>query len=125
MTGSIETQISEAEEQLRLAMLASDVAMLGKLLAAELIFTNHLGHVLSRQDDLDAHRSGIVKIEQLTPSEQHIQLVGDVAIVSVCMHIVGSYAGNHSEADLRFTRVWAPAADGGWQVVAGHASVVA
>ncbi|VEP17396.1 hypothetical protein H1P_60052 [Hyella patelloides LEGE 07179] len=41
MSNSIKTQILEAEEKLRLAMLHSDVDTLNKLLAPELVFTNH------------------------------------------------------------------------------------
>lgn len=45
MTNTIETQILEAEERLRLAMLGSDVAALDELLAPDLIFTSHSGTV--------------------------------------------------------------------------------
>ncbi len=55
MSDTIETQILEAEEQLRQAMLASDVNALDDLLSPELIFTNHLGQVMGKQDDLAAH----------------------------------------------------------------------
>lgn len=124
MNNPIETQIAESEERLRLAMLRSDAGALDELLAPELIFTNHLGQVLTKQDDLEAHRSGTLNIEVLTPSEERIQLVGDVAIVSVRMHLLGSYAEARSEADFRFTRVWALSSGGVWRVVAAHSSVV-
>jgi hypothetical protein len=41
-------------------MLRSDVVVLDELLAPELIFTNHLGRVLGKEDDLAAHRSGVL-----------------------------------------------------------------
>ena len=125
MSNRNETQIVEVEEQLRLAMLQSDVRTLNDLLAPDLIFTNHLGQTLSKNEDLDAHQSGTLKIEALTPSEQHIKRIGDVAIVSVRARIVGSYAGTRSESDFRFTRVWALRSTGHWQVVAAHSSLVA
>ena len=83
MSNPIEAQILEAEERLRLAMLDSDVNALDELLASELIFTNHLGQVLGKQDDLAAHQSGKFKIEALTPCDRRIQLIGNVAIVTV------------------------------------------
>ncbi len=95
-----------------------------ELLAPELVFTNHLGQVLKKEDDLAAHRSGLVKINELTPSEQVIQTHGDVAIVSVRVYLSGSYADTPSEADFRFTRVWALSSGGSWQVVAGHTCIV-
>ncbi len=124
MSNSIEMQIAKSEEQLRLAMLRSDVNSLDKLLAPELIFTNHLGQVLTKKDDLVAHQSGTLKIEVLTPSEEHIQLMGDVAVVHVRMHILGSYAGTVSDDDFRFTRVWTLTSSGSWHVVTAHACVV-
>jgi len=124
MSNPIETQIIQSEERLRLAMLQSDVSALNELLAPELIFTNHLGQILTKQDDLTAHQSGTLKIEVLMPSEQHIQLIGEVAIVSVRVHLVGSYAGTRSEANFRFTRIWALASKDTWHIVAAHSSVI-
>jgi hypothetical protein len=72
MSESMESQIRAAEEQLRIAMLRSDVSVLDALLAPELLFTNHLGQVLSKVDDLAAHRSGRLKVQELIPSEQQV-----------------------------------------------------
>jgi Domain of unknown function (DUF4440) len=124
MTNPVEIQILESEARLRLAMLSSDVDTLDELLAPHLRFTNHLGQVLTKQDDLTAHQTGILKIDFLVPSEAQIQLVAGVAIVFVRVHLVGSYAGIASAADFRFTRVWAPSSTGAWHVVAAHSTVV-
>ena len=125
MTNTIETQVLEAEERLRLAMLGSDVATLDELLAPDLIFTSHLGQVFGKQADLGAHESGLVKVSQLVPSDQRIQIHGDVVIVSVQVHLSGSFAGTPSEGDFRFTRIWALSEGGMWRVIAGHSSIVA
>ena len=124
MTNPIEAQILEAEERLRLAMLNSDVKILDELLAPELIFTNHLGQVSGKQDDLAAHQSGKFKIEVLTPSDCHIQLVGHVVIVTVRVHLIGSYDGAGFDNNLRFTRIWTLSSSDTWQIVAAHSSVV-
>ena len=124
MNQTVETQIINAEERLRLAMLASDVCTLDELLAPELIFTSHLGEVLSKQDDLAAHKSGLLKIYDLKPSEQRIQLHGEVAIVLVRMQILGSYNGDPANGDFRFTRVWAVSPSRTWQIVAAHVGIV-
>lgn len=125
MSHQLEPEIREAEEQLRQAMLDSNVPVLNELLAPDLLFTNHLGQLVTKQDDLEAHRSGIVQIQTLTPSELRIQWLGEGAIVSVQVHILGRYASTPFEDDLRFTRVWARSTHGTWQVVAAHSSVVA
>lgn len=120
-----QTQILAAEEQLRQAMLASDVTTLEALLAPELIFTNHLGQRVSQQDDLNAHRSGLVQIQTLILSEQQVHTHGDMGVVSVRAQISGIYAGQPANGDFRFTRVWALTADRtAWRVVAAHCTLV-
>lgn len=124
MTKIIETQIIDAEERLRQAMIASDVSVLDDLLAPEVIITSHLGELLSKQDDLAAHKSGLIKIHELNPSERQIQIHGEVAIVSVRMQIVGTYNGNPANGDFRFTRVWAISGSGTYHIVAAHIGMV-
>ena len=118
-------QVVQLEARLRQAMLASDVRELNELLSDDLMFTNHLGQLISKADDVDGHARGLVNINAVSPSDQRIQLHGKVAIVSVLVHLAGSYHGSPGQGDFRFTRVWRQTDAGRWQVVAGHACVVA
>lgn len=124
MNNSRETQIVNCEVRLREAMIRSDVEVLDELLSPDLIFTNHQGQLFTKQDDLEAHRSRIIKIQSITPLEQTIRLVGDVAIALVKVNIVGSIADVPSEGDFRFTRVWAATSSGAWQIVVAHSTIV-
>ena len=105
-------------------MLKSDVAELDALIAPELIFTSHLGQLVSKEQDLAMHRSGTLKLTELTPSDQHIQLNEGFSVVSVQMRLLGSYAGAAIDQHIRYTRIWSVSAAGSLQIVAGHASVV-
>lgn len=125
MNHSTEEQITQHEEQLRLAMLHSDVSSLDKLLAPELVFTNHLGQLMTKQDDLQMHKTGIVKISEATLTDQKIIVLDDVTIVTAHACISGSFAGVESQSNFRFTRVWNKTGNNTWQVIAGHASIVA
>lgn len=120
MNKTVETQIIDAEECLRQAMLTSDVPVLNELLAPDILITSHLGELLEKQDDIGAHESGLIKIHELEPSEQQIQIHGEVAIVSVRMKITGTYNGSPANGDFRFTRVWAISSSGSWHIVAAH-----
>lgn len=120
-----QAQVLNAEERLRLAMMDSDVAQLNCLLADDLLFTNHLGHLLSKQADLAAHEQRLLTITELHPSEQQVRIQGNVAVVSVRMRLTGTYHDAETHGDFRFTRVWAQAADGALQVIAAHSGVVA
>jgi hypothetical protein len=124
MSDNLQSQIIELEERLRQAMLHSDVTELDALIAPELLFTNHLGQIFSKQEDLNAHRSGKFKFTEITPSDRHIQINPGFTVVSVLMHIVGSYDGTQVEQDIRFTRVWAISTTGSIQIIAGHTSAI-
>ncbi|MDB9528035.1 nuclear transport factor 2 family protein [Oscillatoria sp. CS-180] len=124
MSKDPEVDIQEAEETLRKAMLASDVEVLDRIIAPDLIFTNHLGKQMTKQDDLDAHRSGQIAIETVDLSDQTIKLLENVAIVTVAAHIVGKFADDTFDETLRFTRVWQATSPGNWQIIAAHASAV-
>ncbi len=101
MSQSAELQIEDCENQLKQAMLLSDVSALDVLLAPDLVFTNHLGQLMTKQNDLDAHKSGRLKITKIILSEAKIKIHNGVAVVSVQAYIAGSFAGKSSESDFR------------------------
>ena len=104
MQSPLQVQIVEVEDQLRTAVLSSDLTALNEFLAPDLIFTNHLGQLLGKSDDLAAYSSGVLKIDGLEPSEQHVRVVGEVSVVSVRMQVSGTYEGTPSKGDFRFAR---------------------
>ncbi len=122
MTTDFEQQIMKNEERLRLAMLASDLNVLDELISSELIFTNHLGQVFGKQDDLELHRSGVLKFHMIEPSEILVKACGQFYVVSVRMKLSGAYGGSQFTADLRYTRIWRLSESESWQIVVGHSS---
>jgi ketosteroid isomerase-like protein len=125
MHSPLQVQIGQVENRLRAAMLSADISALNELLAPDLIFTNHLGQLLCKDDDLAAYRSGVLKVVSLEPSEQHVKVLGDVVVVSVRVRMTGTYEGATANGDFRFTRVWAHSQHETWQIVAAHASLIA
>jgi Domain of unknown function (DUF4440) len=111
------------ETDLRRAQLASDVAVLDRLLDDELVFTGPDGAVYGKADDLDAHRHGWIRITRLVPSEDRIQRFRDLAVVSVRMEMAGTFRDTSFAGPFRYTRVWCARPDG-WRVVAGHVSAI-
>jgi catechol 2,3-dioxygenase-like lactoylglutathione lyase family enzyme len=115
--------IHEAEAAIRAAQLAGDVDALERLIADDLVFTGPDGLIYGKQDDLDAHRNGLIRISELTPSEEHIRDLGSTVVVSVRMQMRGSFQGAEFAGPFRYTRIWR-ASERGWQIVAGHVSAV-
>jgi [ribosomal protein S5]-alanine N-acetyltransferase len=124
MSNNLQSQIIELEERLRQAMLSSDVAELDALIAPELLFTNHLGQRFTKEEDLEAHRTGRFKFTEITPSDRQIQFNTGFTVVSVLTHILGSYEGTPVEQNIRFTRVWAISSSSSIQIIAGHTSAL-
>ena len=117
-------EIAAVEERLRRAMLASDVGTLEALISPDLLFTNHLGQVSGKEDDLELHRSGVLRFQTIEPSEMRMKAGGELAVVSVRTRLSGVFAGSPFEADLRFTRVWSQGSGKAWQILAGHSSAI-
>jgi len=124
MDSVLRNEIETVEDRLKLAMISSDIIALDQLLANNLVFTSHLGQVLSKSDDIAAHKKGDFIINGLSLSEQIIKTAGDLVIVSAHTKIAGSYKDEPANGNFRFTRVWQKL-DSTWQVIAGHASIVA
>lgn len=124
MSSGLQSKVVELEERLRQAMLRSDVCVLDELIAPGLIFTNHLGQLITKQDDIAFYQSGTLQLQAFTPSEQHIQINHGFVVVSVLMHLLGAYERTPIDFSIRYTRIWAATSSGSLQVIAGHASAI-
>ncbi len=118
-----ETQIIELEDRLQQAMLQSNITELDALIAPELLFTTHFGQLMTKEEDLEGHRSGALKFTALNPSDRLIQLNEGFSVVSVLMRLQGTYNDTDFDQTIRFTRVWGMSSTGILQIVAGHTSV--
>jgi ketosteroid isomerase-like protein len=119
---SVET-IGEREAELRRAMLDGDAAALDRLLDDALVFTTHLGALVGKEEDLEAYRSGALRLARLDPADEEIRVYGKVAVVTIGVTMAGTYVGAAFAGGFRYTRVWYERSEG-WRVVAAHVSEV-
>jgi len=124
MNSNWEMEVAKAEERLRNAMIESDIPILDKLLSPCLVFTNHLGLVMSKSDDIEGHKAGDLKIEDIVLSDQIIKRIDGLVLVSVHAEITGSYKGSTANGNFRFTRLWNNE-NSNWKVIVGHSCLVA
>ncbi len=123
--GQDDEDIVALEERLRAAQLAADVTALDALISEELLFAGPDGRLATKAQDLEAHRSGIVRFREHVPQELRIRRVGaDVVMTSLQARLVVDVAGTPSSGTYRYTRVWAREADGNWRVVGGQVGQV-
>ena len=118
-----QSEIINCEERLREAMLGSNVEILNELIADDLIFISHTGDIMSKDADIEVHRSGNLKITEIKIKDQRIREM-EKSVVTVTRVTISNTFGTESVAgEFWFTRVW-EYRSGNWQVVSGHCSAV-
>ena len=126
LVGAGEAGIAALEAALRAAQLAADVPALSHLISEDLLFTGPDGQLGTKAQDLEAHRSGVVRFRSHVPEELRMRRVGaDVVVTALRARLEVEVAGTLVRGTYRYTRVWAREGDGQWRVVGGHVSEVA
>jgi ketosteroid isomerase-like protein len=120
LTGPNDPEMVRLEAEIRCAQLSADVAELDRLIADELLFTGPDGQLGTKAQDLDLHRSGVVRMLEHTPIELRVRRIGnDAAITALLTRLVVEVNGALMRGAYRYTRVWARER-GAWRVVGGH-----
>jgi ketosteroid isomerase-like protein len=118
-------EIARLEDRLRSAQLSADIAELDRLIADELLFAGPDGQLATKAQDLDAHRSGVVRFREHEPEELHVRRIGrDVAIATLRARLTVEVAGAVTRGTYRYTRVWAREDGKNWRVVGGQVSAI-
>jgi hypothetical protein len=124
LVGPDDAEIVALEAALRHAQLTADVDTLDQLIAEELLFTGPDGQLGTKAKDLEAHRSGVVRIREHEPSEMRVRRIGsDVAVVALRTRLAVEVNGSLVRGTYRYTRVWARE-QGSWRVAGGHVAPV-
>lgn len=124
--GPSDPEIVALEAEIRAAQLAADIPALDRLIADELLFTGPDGQLGTKEQDLEAHRSGVVRFRSHVPEELRMRRVGaNVVVTALRAHLEVEVAGTLVRGTYRYTRVWSREGDGQWRVVGGHVSEVA
>jgi len=99
-------QIISIEKELLIAMKNCDVLKLNELIHDNLLFSIPNGQCVTKAMDLEVYSSGKMKIDEISSSEQEINLIGDNAVVSVIIEIKGMYFDQVFDGKYRINRVW-------------------
>ena len=125
LVGTPDHEIVELEARLREAQLSANVAELTALIDDDLLFAGPDGQLATKQQDLAAHRSGVVRFREHVPEELRVRRVGlNVAVTSLRARLAVEVMGTLDRGTYRYTRVWARDAAQHWRVVGGHVSPV-
>ena len=117
-----QARIIEYEEMLRSAMLSNNIELLEELLSDELIFVNQLGQWLSKEEDINVHRSKSLDIAGMEVLEQEVKLFQELAVTVTKVALNGALAtGESIGGEYSYTRVWKDV-QGKLKVVSCHCS---
>lgn len=111
------------EDRLIEAMINSDTAALGRLIADSLIFINHTGQQVAKAQDIEMHTSGTIQIESIVRESFNACEYPHCLIVDTCLLITGSYAGQKADGRFHHLRTWAKTGEQ-WQVVGLKSTVM-
>lgn len=103
--------------------MTSGVKALDELIDQDLIFVNHFGQILTKEADLEAHRSGAFNFTAITVLEQRVKLLDPSAITVTRVSLKGNAGADSIEEEMCYTRVW-QYIDGKLKIISGHCSSV-
>lgn len=115
------TEVQKCEDALRVAMLAGDVSALSSLIDNRLVFTGPDGTILTKGQDLSAHKSGVLRLTRLDLVDPRLHPLGDMMLVTTKADLAGTFDGMSIDGAFAYTRLWSNDS-GEWRVIAGHAA---
>ena len=101
-----EQEVLETEKQLLEAMKKSDVEILNELLHDDLLFVLPTGEVITKEMDLETHKSGNLVLEEITSSIHSIKLIDENVVVTLSSRLKGKMLEQNFEGNFRYIRVW-------------------
>ena len=98
--------IIEVENKLFLAQLVSNVEILDELLHDDLIAVTPTGQIVTKEMDLESHRTKTMIIDDASTAIDEIKITADTALSIVTMNAKGKVMGMPLEGKFRYFRVW-------------------
>jgi hypothetical protein len=109
--------LAAAERQLQAAQRGADVESLDALLHPQVVGAGPDGRVFTKEDDLEDHRSGALRITSLVEESLDVQEDGQTGMTRTIAAVEAVHGGTAVSARLRYTRLWVRQ-DGQWRVLA-------
>lgn len=120
---STDETLSAAESRLQDALRAGDVTALAALLHSDVVFVGPDGAEVGKEADLEAHRSGALRLREVIEINRSVTDLGDVGLTRVRLHLRGEAWGSRLDAVMAYTRTWVRE-EGAWRVLQAQGVVV-
>jgi metal-dependent HD superfamily phosphatase/phosphodiesterase len=119
-----ETELAAIERQRFAAMLAADVAALDRILAPDLTYTHSNAKLETKQEFIEAIKTGALKYRAITPEEIRVRVYGSTAVLTGRCRFEVTSGGQDLKVLVRFTDVYVNR-DRPWQMVAWQSTRIA
>jgi ketosteroid isomerase-like protein len=120
---SVKEQIKKLQEESREAALKGDASFLEKYLADDYIAVGEGGTIVTKDQTIQAFKSGAVKYESIDVHDTKIRTYGNTAIVDSLATVKVTSNGKPISGDYRATFVWVKQ-KGNWKRVSFQATQV-
>lgn len=117
------TDVLNQESRLSKAIKESDIEILEELLHDDLLFVIPSGAVITKEIDLQSYRDGDLKIQELISNVENINLIDDLAVITLIQELKGSYQNIEFESKFRYIRFWKMFSSG-IKVVGGSGMII-
>jgi hypothetical protein len=107
-----ENIILEQENKLYSAIKDGNITALDKLLHDDLLFILPSGETITKEKDLDTYRDGALKVDELLPEVENLNIIDDMAVITLIIKLSGKFNGVPFEANYRYIRFWKKFNDG-------------
>ena len=116
-----EAEVLGVEQAWMAAYVHNDAEALDAILAPDYKLTDDAGNVVLKADDVARTRAGTMHYERYEPSDLHVRVWGDTAVITGRAEIRGTSADRPFATRFAFTDTLSRI-DGRWRAVAAHVS---
>lgn len=101
-----EREVLKARQELDDATTRNDVDALARIYGDDYLFVTYAGTLTNKQYQLEAFRSGFMRIPARTPEEVMVRVYGDTALTITRRKQTATVAGQTRSPEQRVTGVW-------------------
>ena len=116
-------EILNLENTLYEAIKNRDTEVLDILLHADLLFIIPSGQTVTKEMDLQTYREGNLKIEELIPEVEELNIIADLAVITLRIQLKGNYNNEPFEVKYKYIRFWKKFPEG-IKVVGGSGAAI-
>ncbi len=99
-------EILNSENKLYEAMKNRNTEVLDNLLHTDLLFVIPNGQTITKEMDLQTYREGNLKLTGIIPTVEELNIIEDLAVITLQMELKGDYNNEPFEARYRYIRFW-------------------